>query len=147
MDTTRHHLRYVDSREGLVPPANAALFSQIQGATLAAGDSLVMQDGMLLAKVVNNLTDFTTDLTQAHCEELLRYPPELVVCKRTPYGLVFARRVYAERSVITPQGAMSSQLLVEAFGEPAWINKGRLDVVCNEWQYQEMQARGQISHA
>ena len=96
MDANCYHLRYVDTRDGLQPPQGAELYNQLNGAPLHAGDKLIMQDGQLLAKVVSNLTDFTEDLTQEQCDDILSTAPMLVVCQRNTGGTVsFTRRAYA----------------------------------------------------
>ena len=104
-----------------------------------------MQDGQLLAKVVSNLTDFTEDLTQEQCDDILSTAPMLVVCQRNTGGTVsFTRRAYAERQVMTADGVIMSQYLVKAFGEAAWVNKGRLEILLNEWQYQSEKEAGRV---
>jgi len=145
MDANCYHLRYVDTRDGLQPPQGAALYNQLNGAPLHAGDKLIMQDGQLLAKVVSTLTDFTEDLTREQCDDILSAAPMLVVCQRNAGGTVsFTRRAYAERQVMTADGVIMSQYLVKAFGEAAWVNKGRLEILFNEWQYQSEKEAGRV---
>lgn len=139
---TTHHLQYVNGPQGLTFPQHHALRAQLADATLAVGDKLVMTDGQLLARVVASLTDFDDTLTASQAKELTA-SPALVLCHRGEHHtLSFKKRVYAERTVITVDGAMAKQYLTRAFGELVWVNLGHRDVLMAAWDYE--QQRNQI---
>ena len=129
----RHHLTYIRPHGNAIVPTGQALFSQIGklNEALTAGDTLVMQDGQLFAHVVNHLTDFDNNFSQADCQEIIDAgEPPLVTLIRKAHDMEVTGFAYAERTVFQlSDGYVTKQLLVKAFGEPAWINIGNATIV------------------
>ena len=118
-----HHLRYERTPSGSVMPSGKVLDEQLSALPpLRPGDKLVMQDGQIFARVVAKLSDFDKTNTEAFCKTIMQDTEQLVLMRKVRGCLRLVRFIFAERRVIIPKGMLSSQVLVSAFGDPAWVN-------------------------
>lgn len=120
----KHHiLNYMKRYGQTVIPNGDELIAQLNNIDdLAPGDKLQMQDGTLFGYMVEQLTDFTEELTLEAACEIIEHEPNLSLYRKTGRERVFVTHVYADRRAVKADGTSIYQVLKKAFGEPAWVN-------------------------
>lgn len=114
---------------------DSALASLVAQANV--GDKIRLNDGQLIGHVVDAIGfDFDDQhrfgtFSEKEWEEILKDEPPLVaVNPHRPADCVDrATRCYGQRSLILPRGTIVRQIMIKAFGGPAWINIGAYDAV------------------
>lgn len=89
------------------------------------GDVFKTKDGLLVGRVVENLTDFDEALPAneaKRCIEERWAPRKCINLGNVSPNTQSRHLIFDERKVVTLTGEVFHQGLIKAFGSPAWIN-------------------------
>lgn len=118
----RHHIshRVVDN-----PVLLTAALSRLTS-SMSPGDAVLRPDGQLIGYYCGNLTDaFDRDkLSMDAWAAIISQEPTKVAINpwRHPTDVDYTTRCFGERTLILKNGERVRQVLINAIGEPTWVN-------------------------
>jgi hypothetical protein len=125
----RHHVKYEDKAHTLKynnsfsrkpVKLDLSVFTDLK-----FGDYIVMEDGQMLGVFTNNLSDFSDDglHTKENCELFITREPMLKLHQGGgPNGIDPIVNLYSTRKVVSNNGSIIEQGLINYLGEASWIN-------------------------